>query len=238
MNVFQLSALLLTLTALAPAHALELQSGSRQNALVELFTSEGCSSCPPAEAWLSRFRTDKRLWKEIVPVAFHVDYWDGLGWPDRFASPGFTERQRKRAAAGSRSPYTPEIDVNGAEWRGYGNRAVPSPDRTVGKLKARTEGDKISIEFSPEQPFTGGRAYAVWLGMDLATDVKRGENAGRVLKHNFVALSWSAADLRENAGSWSVSLADFAAPQEAAALAVWVQSGPEPIQVVGGWIQP
>jgi len=61
------------------------ESGDTQNSLIELFTSEGCSSCPPADAWISQLKESPDLWKKIVPVAFHVDYWNNLGWRDRFA---------------------------------------------------------------------------------------------------------------------------------------------------------
>ena len=71
----------------ASAASLQASSGEKRVTLVELYTSEGCSSCPPAEAWMNQLQDDPRLWREIVPVAFHVDYWDYIGWPDRFAVP-------------------------------------------------------------------------------------------------------------------------------------------------------
>src|SRR5258705_5915226 len=71
----------------------ERESEATQTSLIELYTSEGCSSCPPAEEWLGQLGKHPRLWRDFVPVAFHVDYWDGLGWPDRFARKQFTERQ-------------------------------------------------------------------------------------------------------------------------------------------------
>ena len=74
------------------------ESGAKKVQLLELFTSEGCSSCPPAEASLGRLVNDPRLWHEFVPVAFHVDYWDRLGWKDPFASAEWTKRQRLYAA--------------------------------------------------------------------------------------------------------------------------------------------
>ena len=94
--------------------------------LVELFTSEGCSSCPPADAWISQLKESPDLWKKIVPVAFHVDYWNNLGWRDRFAKPEFTARQRRYVAAwGGDSVYTPGFVVNGKEWRDwFGNRVL------------------------------------------------------------------------------------------------------------------
>ena len=62
--------------------------------MLELFTSQGCSSCPPADAWLSGLVQRSGLWREVIPLAFHVDYWDRIGWKDRFANPGYSERQR------------------------------------------------------------------------------------------------------------------------------------------------
>jgi len=86
---------MVALVTLTSAHAeTTFQSGPQRVALLEVYTSEGCSSCPPAESWLSEFKNQARLWKEIVPVAFHVDYWDGLGWKDRFAKEEYTSRQR------------------------------------------------------------------------------------------------------------------------------------------------
>ena len=83
------------------------ESGPQQTVLVELYTSEGCSSCPPAEAWMSRLQGDPGLWKKFVPIAFHVDYWDRLGWRDRFSSRNWTERQSRYAALWqSESVYT------------------------------------------------------------------------------------------------------------------------------------
>jgi hypothetical protein len=75
-----------------------LETSSSQVRLLELFSSEGCSSCPPAETWLSNLQNSSELWKSIVPVSFHVTYWDYLGWTDRFARPEYTQRQQEYAA--------------------------------------------------------------------------------------------------------------------------------------------
>ncbi|MFN2476505.1 MAG: DUF1223 domain-containing protein, partial [Chthoniobacterales bacterium] len=93
-----LSFALLAAAALAPASDARaadkmFESGPNKTRLLELFTSEGCSSCPPAEAWLSQLKDDARLWHDFVPLAFHVDYWDRLGWRDPFASKAWTARQ-------------------------------------------------------------------------------------------------------------------------------------------------
>jgi Protein of unknown function (DUF1223) len=100
----------------ANAVMIEFQSSQRQVSLLELYTSEGCSSCPPAEAWLSKLKNSQGLWDEFVPVAFHVDYWDNLGWKDRFSDEQYTERQKSYAQLWSASDiYTPEFVLNGKE---------------------------------------------------------------------------------------------------------------------------
>src|SRR3977135_776940 len=87
--------LLLAMAAATSALAGEIafESKPARNHLIELYTSEGCSSCPPAEEWMSGLKNQPRLWQDIVPVAFHVDYWDHLGWKDSFASKIWNERQ-------------------------------------------------------------------------------------------------------------------------------------------------
>src|SRR5262245_51684991 len=117
--------------------ATTFESGETQGTLIELFTSEGCSSCPPAEKWLSELKSNQELWKKIIPVAFHVDYWDRLGWRDRFAKPEFTSRQQHYAATwGGDSVYTPGFVVNGKEWqRWFGGDAMPLTSTKVGVLR-------------------------------------------------------------------------------------------------------
>lgn len=101
-----------------------IESPPERVALLELYTSEGCSSCPPADRWLSELKTNNELWTRVVPVAFHVDYWDYLGWPDRFAAASFSNRQREYALQGAVSTvYTPGLIYNGSEWRDWRRRS-------------------------------------------------------------------------------------------------------------------
>src|SRR4051812_38458674 len=168
-------------------HDTTFESGETQSTLIELFTSEGCSSCPSAEKWLSTLRSDQDLWKKIVPVAFHVDYWDRLGWRDRFAKREFTSRQQRYAAAwGGDSVYTPGFVVNGKEWRGwFGDNVVPASSIKVGVFRVSLgAGAKLSARYIPEanQPRVLALNVAL-LGNNLESDVKRGENSGRKLRH-------------------------------------------------------
>lgn len=102
--------------------------------LIELYTSEDCSSCPPADKYLATFLQHPQLWKAVVPLAFHVDYWDYLGWADPFAQQQFKERQYNyRRHNHISSVYTPGWIINGKEWRGFsvGKTYQPTPHRNM-----------------------------------------------------------------------------------------------------------
>jgi hypothetical protein len=222
------------------------QSGETQTSLIELFTSEGCSSCPPAEKWLSALKSNQDLWKKIIPVAFHVDYWDRLGWRDRFAKPEFTSRQQRYAGAwGDDSVYTPSFVVNGKEWRNwFGGNAMPITSAKVGVLRVSVGDDgKVSATFAPDTMQARPLALNVaLLGNDLESDVKRGENSGRKLRHDFVVLQLAKSEMTNQGNLWTgtVLLSSNAETDKATALAAWVKSGETaaPIQATGGWLKP
>ena len=226
--------------------ATTFESGDTQSSLIELFTSEGCSSCPRAEKWLTALKSNKELWTRIVPVAFHVDYWDHLGWRDRFAKPEFTSRQQRYAAAwGGDSVYTPGFVVNGKEWRNwFGGNAVPITSTKVGVLRVSVGDDgKVSATFAPDTMQARPLALNVaLLGNDLESDVKRGENSGRKLRHDFVVLQLANGEMTNQGNLWTgtVSLSSDAGTDKATALAAWVKSdeAAPPIQATGGWLKP
>ena len=220
------------------------ESGDTQSSLIELFTSEGCSSCPPAEKWLSALKSSSDLWKKAVPVAFHVDYWDHLGWRDRFAKPEFTSRQKHYGAAwGGDSVYTPSFVVNGKEWRGwFGNNAIPTTSTKVGVLRVSVGDDgKVSAIFAPDTMQSRPLALNVaLLGNDLESDVKRGENSGRKLRHDFVVLDLGKVDMVNESNRWtgSIALPMRTANDKPRALAAWITEDATPIQATGGWLNP
>src|SRR5690242_17613339 len=181
----------------SPMPATTFESGETQTTLIELFTSEGCSSCPPADAWLSKLKNNPDLWKRVVPVAFHVDYWNRLGWPDRFSRSEFTDRQRRYATAWRiDSVYTPNFVVNGREWKGWFNDGMLSArSEKIGKLRI-TLTNNIDVAATFEGPRHGPPKLEVaLLGVNLQSDVKRGENSGRKLRHDFVVLQLARTDM-------------------------------------------
>jgi hypothetical protein len=220
------------------------ESGEAQTSLIELFTSEGCSSCPPAEKWLSALKSNPDLWRKTVPVAFHVDYWNHLGWRDRFSKPEFTSRQRRYAADwGGDSVYTPGFVVNGREWRDwFSGNALPASSKKVGSLRVTFSGDgKVGATFVAESTQPPALALNVaLLGNDLESDVKRGENTGRKLRHDFVVLNLIKIDMAREENRWigSVALPKQSGDDKPSALAAWITENATPIQATGGWLRP
>lgn len=230
-------------------HAVEpvnLKSEAKQTALVELFTSEGCSSCPPADAWLAKLKESPALWRDFVPVAYHVDYWDYLGWKDKLAQKSFTQRQREYAAAWHADTiYTPGMVLDGKEWRNWhGTTQVPSTNRKPSGILQINSSDQKLWQIAFKAPETAGARYEVTLallGSGLSSDVKAGENRGRKLGHDFVALQLKQSMLSPKDGILVTEIElsdDTKAHADRLAVAAWVTKADslEPIQATGGWL--
>ena len=241
---FQLPAVL-AITVILSMRALAdvtFQSTAERTHLLELFTSEGCSSCPPAEQWLSQLRESPRLWKDFVPLAWHVDYWDRLGWPDRFASPAHTARQRAYAASWSGgSVYTPAFVLDGVEWRGRTTGEIPAAGGKAGILSGvMSDAKGVAVTFQPARRAQAWEAHIALLGLGLATRVKAGENNGRDLRHDFVVLSHEVKVMRAE-GDFFRAEAMLTVPAETkTALAIWICEAGKlaPVQAVGGPLAP
>jgi len=123
-------------------------SDDKQTTVIELFTSKGCSSCPPAERWLNKLVEHPGLWEDFIPLAFHVDYWDRLGWKDVYAKPEHTRRQYRYQKDGNvRVVYTPGFFANGQEWRDWSNwfeTTMPESGEGVGVLTLGVKGKEVS----------------------------------------------------------------------------------------------
>jgi hypothetical protein len=223
----------------ALADARQFDSGTRRVSLLELFTSQGCNSCPPAERWLGDLRDDPRLWRELVPVAFHVDYWDGLGWRDQFARAEFSQRQRNYHREGLvRGVYTPGFVFDGHEWRGwFGRGALPAVESPRGRLQVSLDDNEIRAEFDGNADSSRLKLHIAVLGVGIESAIGAGENRGRKLSQDFSVLGY-----RESLASddrWRVGLPVYAAPDGARlALAAWVSRADSqlPLQATGGWL--
>lgn len=230
----------------ANAMAVTFQSSDRQTALLELYTSEGCSSCPPAEAWLSHLKNESGLWTDFVPVAFHIDYWNNLGWYDRLSNEEFSQRQRDYARAWSaQDVYTPEFVLNGKEWHNwFGYRGTPSVSVTkAGALTvSSTDGKHWQVNFEPaEKGTTDYDVTAALLVCGLGSDVTAGENSGRHLNHDFAALSLITRPLSNQTNGFQGTFIIDDHPKGITgrlALAVWVAPSGQlpPLQAAGGWL--
>ena len=215
---------------------LSFQGSEDRVQLLELFTSQGCSSCPPAERWINQFIDHPGLWSEIVPVVYHVNHWDRLGWKDPFVSKQFTQRQYDYAENGRfRQVYTPCFVSNGNEWRGcFSKESLSNEKGKAGVLQATIEKGRMTVSYSEEKPLTLNVAI---LGLDLETDVKRGENRGRKLNQQFVALDHQTST--SSSGKWAIKMPSIDPDQaHRFAIAIWVtkRGKSEPLQATGSWI--
>jgi hypothetical protein len=239
--------LLGTLVAAAADTGIQrIYSGPAQVPLLELFTSEGCSSCPPAEKWLSSLTHSEALWKNVVPVSFHVDYWDNLGWKDGFAASDHVDRQQDYAALWkSRNIYTPEFVLGGAEWRAWGGAQdfQKHANPTAGILTVdRQTNDTFTIHFRPGAGDPNNiEATVAWLGVGISSKVRRGENAGKTLDHNFVLLTRNSHRMVPSGGVLQTRFQlehPRLTPPARLAFAVWVsrEGNPTPLQAAGAWM--
>ena len=182
----------------AIAQACSKQSPAHTVALLELYTSEGCSSCPPADKFVSGLRAAGLTTEQVVPLALHVDYWDYIGWKDVFASREFTERQRWLSAlAASRTVYTPEIFVAGRELRGWGSGTAAAVRRVnerpaqahIGVTLGKMLNGALPVEVSAKSA-QAGQLFVALYENGLASHVRAGENQGELLQHDYVVREW------------------------------------------------
>lgn len=185
----------LWLAAAAPALAEDI-------VVIELYTSQGCSSCPPADEFVAMLAANPR----VLPLALHVDYWDYIGWADRFAHPKFSERQRDYArAVGSRTIYTPQLIIGGQDRiEGFAPEetavqlqkhlaVVPSVDLSIERM-----GDTLVIRAEADRPFEApARVQLVRYKPEETVTIERGENAGKTITYHNIVTSWEAL------GAWS-----------------------------------
>lgn len=183
------------LTGLAQTAAAQ----STQGVLVELFTSQGCSSCPPADAFLAQLAQAEG----VIPLALHVDYWDYIGWRDTFAQEKFTKRQRKYAKVNADNMvYTPQMIIAGqTRVKGYDSAAVLAGitvARSPITLTLTRQGENVLISASSDQPLPGDIVVdLVRYFPKMTVQIERGENRGQAISYHNIVTSW------QNVGEWT-----------------------------------
>lgn len=178
----------------AAATTCSAESGKSRVALLELYTSEGCDSCPPTDQWFSTLPQRGYTPQRVLALAFHVDYWNYLGWKDPYAQAQFSVRQNDASRRNkARVVYTPQLLLDGADYR----RSVKGEDigRHISKIQAPGAQISMTIDASDLQSRLRARistvagtaqAYAVIYENNLSTEVTAGENRGKRLRHDFV----------------------------------------------------
>jgi hypothetical protein len=214
-------------------------------AVVELFTSEGCSSCPPADALLERIARDaSAAGRPLVTLAFHVDYWDGLGWPDRFSSPEFTARQRDYARVfGESGVYTPQMIVGGTvafvgsdRERAEASLANASAGPVGLTLRvARADSTMLAVHYEVLGPLPD-RALLLFAVVQrtASVHVAAGENGGRTLRHTSIVRALASSLLRTAIGDAVVRTPWAPAPDEDDVVALVQRTeGPDKMTILG-----
>ncbi len=195
-NWFDLIFIFASMSAFGPATAqttCTTVSGLQRATFIELYTSEGCDSCPPADRWLSTLKNRS----DIVPLSLHVDYWDYIGWKDPYAQKQFVERHKMRVTAqDSRSIYTPQVMVNGRDFSAWRtdrsandifamNQKITAP--LVMRVRATPSGSDVRVEIDVDGSKTDGLHFTSALyEHGLTQKVTAGENKGVTLNHDFV----------------------------------------------------
>ena len=203
---------------LQPAIAAECsaKSGAATVSLLELYTSEGCSSCPPADKWLSDLKPDT---KKVIPLAFHVDYWDYIGWKDKFSKAAYSDRQRKIAAfAGAGFVYTPQFVLSGRDFKGADssrlNQAVSASQKIASRANLSLDATKqpngeimLKATAQATNPVDTNKAdiFVAIYENKLVSQVNAGENNGRELKHDYVVRDFYGAYQLSNKNEFAKS---------------------------------
>jgi hypothetical protein len=200
-----MSSRLIVCLAFAASFVASGASAAERPVVVELFTSQGCSSCPPANAYLNEMARERQ---DVLPLAFHVTYWDRLGWKDPFSLDAATERQARYGHRFGDGSYTPEIVVDGATSHvgshrddvGSAIELAKQDSRTAAMVSVTKDGDQLAIVVGSG----AGRGTVLLIGFDHdhATAIRRGENDGRTLQESNVVRSiraignWEGSALR------------------------------------------
>ncbi len=220
-----LSVVIFSTNAAAASNCRSESTALKPRPLIELYTSEGCSSCPRADRWLSGKRASIER-GDFSAIAWHVDYWDRLGWKDPFVIPEASPRQRTLASQSGTQAYTPGVFLNGREWRSWSTGTTPditlhtapslalNLERRAGKLQARADVSALTEQ-----------STLVFVTQLLSRDsqVKRGENSGKVLHHDFSASEVQQTSLAANSAS-QTTMVDMKIPTGSSAITAFIEN--------------
>jgi hypothetical protein len=228
-NLLALSGLMLIVSgstmAASPAPACKVESGTTKTPLIELYSSEGCDSCPPADRWLATNFAPQAPAANAIALAFHVDYWDRLGWKDRFATPEFTARQYAAMRAnGATFVYTPQVLLQGRDFPSWHNadagvlirRAATMPALAQIVLTANPSDTGIVVSASTNVPDAAAhhaQLFVAYTDSGLSSQVTAGENRGVRLSHDHVVRTLRAGSPIKSAGALQSEFT-FAYPKE------------------------
>ncbi|SNY99592.1 DUF1223 domain-containing protein [Flagellimonas pacifica] len=202
--------------------------------VLELFTSQGCSSCPPADVLLEKAK--KQYPKEVFALSYHVDYWNYIGWRDPFSQSTFTKKQKDyNQKFQYRSNYTPQLVVNGKEHFVGSNGSKLTSIISNYKLKKAENsvvlknmilsGSNISYDFKVKGSLEGKQLRAVLVLDERTTSIKRGENRNRILKNSNIVVLENYVPLQSSEGKASISVPAIVSKNEALTLILLVEEG-------------
>lgn len=220
-------------------------SGPAHVQFIELYSSESCSSCPPADKWISNFKNAAGLWKTFVPIVFHVDYWNHLGWKDNLSSKEMTKRQIDLSRLWSRpSVYTPAVVADGKEWSKWRD----SKDYKLPEFEGTNSGILLTILQEKDDTYTikvegtqKNEKYIISiaeLGMGLISKITSGENSGETFEHNFVVLSLGSKQLSNIKMEVNFKIPKNNRKVSRSALVAWIEKNniPVALQTTGNYL--
>ena len=244
MKIFLITFILFINTLIAKDTILE--SGDEKVSIIELYTSQGCSSCPPADEWLSSLKDKKELFKTFIPMAFHITYWDFIGWKDVFATTLNDNRQKDYSTKvwKRNSVYTPQFVVNTKEYKQwFKGKPFPKLDTSyAGNLNASLDKNQnLQVEyFNKNIKDKNVLINIAILGFDYKINIKRGENKSKVLEHDFVVLKYIKKESKIKDGNLNFKnkLYDFDMNENKQyALVIWISDKKyNQLQAVAGYL--
>lgn len=191
--------------------------------VIELFTSQGCSSCPPADALLEEIK--QKYGDQVITLSYHVDYWDYIGWKDPFATKGFTKKQYTYAEKfRSRSVYTPQAVINGRSHYTGSDKAtiynVLNSDNKIAQpialtiTKTTQNGNTVAIDYKTDTTTAASELTFVVTINEKVTQVKRGENRNRTLKNTHIVVAEQTLQRYASNGQIILQLPDWIQPTD------------------------